>query len=346
MSRSSIAQRMDFGQYRGTGTSENVLLFLKARERPFTPEFIPVLRIYRHVSLSSFLLATDPQSVLAIKGLVEIVRHFPALAHLPLRCDFAQLRRLFSTQCDALVRLSRELGHEPIFVSTAIDRSEVDALLAWMQAARTRGEERLSLQEDCAKGLGLVANFLGHIESSRWTLGPFYELRQGVSMTSIVGQLIRKKLQLAAADDPVYAHLHLTVAANSGVQQKLKLWYFTAGVLKKARYLVELPEAGYFCQACTYSTEQECNNDPIGFIRRNMREIPSSVFSQTVRLELDAVEREILDAKLERMVTDTVEEMIPDAVALIVAEKTGLPHVAAIFLGQVFRRLFRFVPTR
>jgi hypothetical protein len=280
------------------------------------------------------ILAAQPADVIAWRGFVHCVREFPVLARFAPQHTWGLVRDAELDARHGGWQQLREMGYEGIDLGMMY-LTEYDAWRDLIQAANTREQqvkERKLLLQDCAAKLGAVANFLLFVDTSPWTIKPFYKLEEGLSLTAIVQALNRTKLHRPAAEDAVYGGLF---------SREIRPFEVTTGLVRRKTYLLRLPASHCFYEHGSLKASQEWNHDPLAVMRKNVSVIPVSSYARKVKLDVERVQALILDDKLEEIVGRTFEELGPDALALLVVKSVGLPDETAPLFVILFRRLLR-----
>jgi hypothetical protein len=190
--------------------------------------------------------------------------------------------------------------------------------------------------EECRTKLSTAVKFLSFVDTSRWPVSDFDNLVEGASMTAIVSELCRRGLR-ALTDDERQVVLSLSPWLESSGDG---LGIITVGVIRKATFIVFLPKVTFLADD-NLSTFQQWQQDPVEFTRRNWQMIPRSAYTRVLRLELEAVERALLDARLEREFLKVMGELTPEAFALLLLEWSHLPHETTLILTRILRRAFQ-----
>jgi len=266
---------------------------------------------------------------------VQAVRKFPVLAKLGVNRSCGQARVLYKT-AKTPVGWFKHIGYGLIDLSAPTTAIEMDAWGAWIQASQKEGAGGRALMEECRTKLRTAVNFLSSADTSRWPVSDFDEIVEGVSMTAIVSEVCRGGLR-ALTDDERQVVLSLSPWLDSSGDG---LGIFTVGVIRKATFIVFLPKATFLAEDNNLSTFQQWEQDPVEFTRRNWRMIPHSAYTRVLRLELEAVERTLLDARLQREFLKRMGEVTPEAFALLLVEWAHLPYETTLVLSRILRRAF------
>jgi hypothetical protein len=286
----------------------------------------------------------DVDHLVAWDTLLEVVRNYPVLAGLATGCDFVKLRDITIEHRHLHIQAFRAHGYEPILPCHALVTAENDAWRAWFQASQMSGQERLSLLKTAAGTLGSALNFLLRTEGTVRADRRFDCIYDGASMTAIVRELNHEKLNVLPA------HEIEDILNRPPIEGYPIFFYFKEGTIRTRRYVVDLPHLSCLCIAPTYSAHEEWKNDPIAFARKNVHNIPHSHHASTLQIEYDRIQASVFEASLaateeriEKRVGPILKEISPEAIAIMVAEGTGLPPIVTPVLTLFFRRLLRLL---
>jgi len=266
---------------------------------------------------------------------VQAVRKFPVLAKLGVNRPCGQARALYQS-AKTPGGWFKHIGYGSIDLSSPTAEIEVDAWGAWIEAGRKEGAGARALMEECRTKLSTAVKFLSFVATSRWPVSDFDNIVEGASMTAIVSELCRRGLR-ALTDDERQVVLSLSPWLDSSGDG---LGIITVGVIRKATFIVFLPKVTFLAEDNNLSTFLQWQQDPVAFTRRNWRMIPHSAYTRVLRLELEAVERTLFDARLEREFLKGMGEVTPEAFALLLVEWSHLPHDATLILSRILRRAF------
>lgn len=286
----------------------------------------------------------DLDSLVAWDTLLETMRLYPVLARLGIGCNVAKLRDISVGQRQLTIRAFKAHGYEPILPYRTLVNTEHDAWTAWFQASQTSGQERLAILKTAAHTLGSGLNFLLRTEGTVQADRRFDSMYDGASLTAIIRDLNREKLNELPANE-IEAILN-----RPPIEGHPTAFYFNAGTIRTRRYVVDMPDVSCFCTAPTNLELSEWKNDPVAFTRKNVHNIPSSQHAERLQIEYDRIQAELVDAslaateeKVEKRVGPILKEISPEAIAVIVAEGTGLPPIVTPILTFFFRRLVRLL---
>lgn len=269
---------------------------------------------------------------------VQAVRKFPVLAKLGVNRPCGQARALYKS-AKTPGGWFKHIGYGSIDLSSPTTEIEVDAWGAWIEAGRKEGAGARSLMEECRTKLSTAVKFLSFVDTSRWPVSDFDNLVEGASMTAIVSELCRRGLRTLTEDERQVV-LSLSPWLDSSGDG---LGIITVGVIRKATFIVFLPKVTFLAEDNNLSAFQQWQQDPVEFTRRNWRMIPHSAYTRVLRLELEAVERTLFDARLEREFLKVIGEITPEAFALLLVEWSHLPHDTTLILSRILRRTFELL---
>jgi hypothetical protein len=266
---------------------------------------------------------------------VQAVRKFPLLAKLGVNRPCVQAREVCKT-AKTPGGWFKHIGYGSIDLSSPTTAIEVDAWGAWIEASQKEGAGARALMEECRTKLSTAVNFLSFVATSRWPVSDFDNIVEGASMTAIVSELCRRGLRVLTEDERQVV-LSLSPWLDSSGDG---LGIITVGVIRKATFIVFLPKVTLLAEDNNLSTFQQWQQDPVAFTRQNWRMIPHSAYTRVLRLELEAVERTLFDARLEREFLKVMGEVTPEAFALLLLEWSHLPHETTLILSVILRRAF------
>jgi hypothetical protein len=266
---------------------------------------------------------------------VQAVRKFPLLAKLGVNRPCVQAREVCKT-AKTPGGWFKHIGYGSIDLSSPTTAIEVDAWGAWIEASQKEGAGARALMEECRTKLSTAVNFLSFVATSRWPVSDFDNIVEGASMTAIVSELCRRGLRVLTEDERQVV-LSLSPWLDSSGDG---LGIITVGVIRKATFIVFLPKVTLLAEDNNLSTFQQWQQDPVAFTRQNWRIIPHSAYTRVLRLELEAVERTLFDARLEREFLKVMGEVTPEAFALLLLEWSHLPHETTLILSLLLRRAF------
>jgi hypothetical protein len=267
---------------------------------------------------------------------VQAVRKFPVLAKLGVNRPCGQARALYNT-AKTPGGWFKHIGYGLIDLSSPTTAIEVDAWGAWIEAGQKVGAGARALMEECRTKLSTAVKFLSFVDTSRWPVSDFDNIVEGASMTAIVRELCRRGLR-ALTDDERQVVLSLSPWLDSSGDG---LGIISVGVIRKETFIVFLPQVKFLAEDNNLSTFQQWQQDPVEFTRRNWRMIPHSAYTRVLRLELETVERTLVDARLEREFLKVMGEVTPEAFALLLVEWSHLPHETTLILTRILRRAFQ-----
>ncbi len=308
--------------------------------------FLVLLVASSLASAARMLLSTNTRlgvAHIAWECLINTANFFPALAPLVIGCDFVNLRAINLNEAKRVAETLRAHGYEPILLWEACMTAEKEAWGAWFQAAQTEGPERLSLLKTAVHTLGSAVRYMLLTEGTRIPQ-TFYSLYEQASMTAILHKVAHKKLERLPTD--VWADIH----EEPDFDSPTGFFVFSEGILRKRRYVIDLPDISCLVHTLTYSAHQEWKNDPPSFVRRNIDNISTSLHAKRIQLQYDTMQSGLLDAtfaaagdRIKQQVGPIMKEMTPEAIAVLIVEGAHLPAIATPVFTLFFRRIYRFV---